>query len=749
MVLIQYRMPLEHAISTTVGQVVRQDAADTTTTSAVYSDKTQQPTPPHCGSTESEPNVSPCSPASLSPSADEVFSEGFSQSSVSSTKTTFLAGGYAQGDEALQHQSDCTQPMEVLTALPTSESLQLEGTVPPVLRQNPRRTISDNGSAVRKPPALVRQDERRENFVENLVGKLRGSDRDSTCLLQPQDTSTQMIEVIWPHSTESCSQETSSGVKSNVIDLRIFVQEVLKRSRSSYSTLQVALYYLILIKPCIPKIDFGKEHSESSHDTRVMHCGRRMFLAALILASKWLQDKNYTARAWSKISGLKHDEINANELAFLKAVGWNIHVSELQFQRWVDIVYRFSPNSTTPPHLQHGDSFMSWRAVVARLTPALDENDIQGLTKSMPIRKSENLPKTMSPPPIPNRYLPQASTTLPGSTPKVLEPPVRAVKHVFRFPSTPISPQLPHLLTPQIPSISGRTQRQATYPGNTCWTVPETRSLSGFSRSPSAISNPSTNSSPESSRYSRASSVSSMSSVGSFNATKAVRGVPAKVSRHCIKLPRPVDYSQLTNSYENRNAIIEGKFALVDKREFEPSFVPVVIRPTALDNAQSVSLEALRIEQEDTDAAMILRDMSNKPITYRSQSAIQRQSQPLMSDDVSSAGRLSLRSGDHMAQSGPMENIPLGNRNLNVENRGAKPTGSNADKMEIHRIELLNELQNMTKTQSLSTTAKTEKAENRKRGHVRSVSGSSDCTPKRSRCESVKAARSRVGLRRL
>jgi hypothetical protein len=44
--------------------------------------------------------------------------------------------------------------------------------------------------------------------------------------------------------------------------------------------------------------------AEEAQLVRAKQCGRRMFLAALILSSKSLQDRNYSARAWSKISGL-------------------------------------------------------------------------------------------------------------------------------------------------------------------------------------------------------------------------------------------------------------------------------------------------------------------------------------------------------------------------------------------------------------------------------------------------------------
>jgi hypothetical protein len=45
---------------------------------------------------------------------------------------------------------------------------------------------------------------------------------------------------------------------------------------------------------------------------RAMHCGRRMLLTALILASKYLQDHSYSALEWSQISGFNTSEINRN-----------------------------------------------------------------------------------------------------------------------------------------------------------------------------------------------------------------------------------------------------------------------------------------------------------------------------------------------------------------------------------------------------------------------------------------------------
>src|SRR2546429_6711035 len=152
-----------------------------------------------------------------------------------------------------------------------------------------------------------------------------------------------MVEVIWPLSVPSCRGDSGHGV----LPLRTFIEETLRRSRTSYSTLQVALYYLILIKPHVPKHDFTIEQPDYTHSIKALQCGRRMFLSALILASKYLQDRNYSARAWSKISGLNTQEINMNEMTFLAAVNWKLHISEPVFQRWTDIVLKYT--TTHPP----------------------------------------------------------------------------------------------------------------------------------------------------------------------------------------------------------------------------------------------------------------------------------------------------------------------------------------------------------------------------------------------------------------
>lgn len=147
------------------------------------------------------------------------------------------------------------------------------------------------------------------------------------------------IESIWPNVGKASKKEAPSpsspnaGCDEKVLPLKYFVKETLKRSRSSCVTLQIALYYLhkgrakirarvstaesarerftaLAIRrqasrqqqqqavcPLSPDEKFTAAAAEvlaTSRDPVI--CGRRMFLAALVCASKFLQDRTYSNR---------------------------------------------------------------------------------------------------------------------------------------------------------------------------------------------------------------------------------------------------------------------------------------------------------------------------------------------------------------------------------------------------------------------------------------------------------------------
>lgn len=182
---------------------------------------------------------------------------------------------------------------------------------------------------------------------------------------------------------------------SNLLPIRSFVHEVLKRSRTSGSILQAALCYLEAIRTKVPEIleqerngiraqfepesriilateeelkaeadmpsgscfsddsetiktirvsdydyeDHGRSepllHPSAPNQASPMFalpspllCPRRAFLASLILASKFFQDKCYSNRAWAKLSGLPPREISRCERALGQVLEWRLWVGK-------------------------------------------------------------------------------------------------------------------------------------------------------------------------------------------------------------------------------------------------------------------------------------------------------------------------------------------------------------------------------------------------------------------------------------
>lgn len=327
--------------------------------------------------------------SSISSSVSSIFSDGqSSQGSISSSNSSFDAnwendaGSKSQG---LTFANELNQTGSIESNGHGTKTAT-ESVVAPEHRQHPRRTAS-NAACPRRLPSLIRQSERRVSFVDNLVGKSKSEFRiipspfwlvlipdDWFVFLLVLDSAAQIVEAIWPLSAGNPAVSCKG-----VLPLRSFIQETLRRSRTSYSTLQVALYYLILIKPRIPSPDFTVDQPQMQPCLRAMQCGRRMFLSALILASKYLQDRNYSARAWSKISGLSTGEINQNEMTFLDAVGWRLHISEPVFQRWAEIVLKYTPSSGGS---SNGEG-LTWRSIISIITPDIDTIDIEPARKAV------------------------------------------------------------------------------------------------------------------------------------------------------------------------------------------------------------------------------------------------------------------------------------------------------------------------------------------------------------------------------
>jgi hypothetical protein len=87
-------------------------------------------------------------------------------------------------------------------------------------------------------------------------------------------------------------------------------------------------------------------------------------------------------------------EIKQNELTFLCAVNWRLHISDTVFQQWTDISFKYTPKYPPaydgPSHLVAKHS-ATWTDIILQLKPELDNfEDISSLTADSPISAEFN-----------------------------------------------------------------------------------------------------------------------------------------------------------------------------------------------------------------------------------------------------------------------------------------------------------------------------------------------------------------------
>jgi PHO85 cyclin-5 len=311
------------------------------------------------------------------------------------------------------------------------------------------------------------------------------------------DTGALIIETIWPN-------QTIPILNSKILPLRVFIQETIRRSRTSFSTLQLALYYLVRIKSAV--LDFEEKNPDwfttpcnfgkvaSKHP---IACGRRMFLAAVIIASKYLQDRNYSNRAWAKISGLPVKEINANEFVFLNIADYELYVGEALYKRWSGVLLNHvmaTVSVSTPAVVPHSSAGLA----TPPLTPVMS-----------PVTPGSSIP---APNAIRMALAKRFCEAIKGLSPDLTEAELASL-HVLGFQSPQHKPMSPPP-SRNGPIVNGRIQRQ---PNSPPFPLNPLLSQSRMPPYEAALTPPSSDSGSDSEVWSPRSTVSSASSTDSSN----------------------------------------------------------------------------------------------------------------------------------------------------------------------------------------------------------------------------------------
>ena len=156
-----------------------------------------------------------------------------------------------------------------------------------------------------------------------------------------------------------------------------------------------------------------------------------------------------------------------NELTFLGAVDWRLHISEPIFQRWTDIVLKYTPSSHPPPSsptsspLCTDQARAGWCSIIPKLTPQLDTIEIDPISPSKAVFKlpadfnaATHHSKPNSPPPSSASSDNDGTPTPLYNIPRVLEPQPRTFNS--SLPPLPPAGRLGPLPTPQMtPQMAG------------------------------------------------------------------------------------------------------------------------------------------------------------------------------------------------------------------------------------------------------------------------------------------------------
>lgn len=127
------------------------------------------------------------------------------------------------------------------------------------------------------------------------------------------------------------------------VNMKFFIIEIIRRSKSSIQVLQVCCFYLLKMK---------KLANDLLNQMKLPECPKRLFLGMLIVASKFIQDSNYSFKSWLKICGCDNDNgsskqmldlalLRKTETDCLKLLGYETYINGLKYENWCNVLIIF------------------------------------------------------------------------------------------------------------------------------------------------------------------------------------------------------------------------------------------------------------------------------------------------------------------------------------------------------------------------------------------------------------------------
>ncbi|KAI7834728.1 hypothetical protein BX661DRAFT_139397, partial [Kickxella alabastrina] len=113
------------------------------------------------------------------------------------------------------------------------------------------------------------------------------------------------------------------GQRESLQSFQKFCYELLRSTQVAMPIVMLTLLYVSKFKQRFPGLH-GGNGSEY-----------RMFVVALMLASKYLEDNTFTTQTWSEVSHLPAKELTIMQREFLTALDHRLHVPESEYNAWI------------------------------------------------------------------------------------------------------------------------------------------------------------------------------------------------------------------------------------------------------------------------------------------------------------------------------------------------------------------------------------------------------------------------------
>lgn len=129
------------------------------------------------------------------------------------------------------------------------------------------------------------------------------------------------ITLAWLNSWETVDYLLKGNVTGKVFPgltahFMKYARFVIEKAHLSAEVVQTALFYVYRLRRTCPHPIYGEPSSEA-----------RIFIVALMLANKYVEDVSYTLPAWTRMSAISSNELKLMELEFLKKLDFKLHVS--------------------------------------------------------------------------------------------------------------------------------------------------------------------------------------------------------------------------------------------------------------------------------------------------------------------------------------------------------------------------------------------------------------------------------------